>query len=497
MFSILRRLFATLSAAALLATPTMAQTSTNATPAPTPTVEQRLAGIEAYLQNTDPALALQAADGHIPAGLTMASLGVAGPGHNAWMMLSAALVLFMTLPGLAIFYGGLVRRKNVLSLLAQCLGVTALVTALWWAVGYSLAFSRGTAFLGGFDYLFFKGVDARPNADYSPWVSNNIFAMFQMMFAIITPALIIGAVAERIRFVAILSILGAWVFVVYFPIAHMAWGIDGLMNGVWNPKALVRAIDFAGGTVVEMASGWSALTLCLIVGRRHGFGREHFAPHSMVLCMVGTGILWVGWYGFNAGSALAADGIAANAFVTTTLAGAAAAGTWALMEYFAHGKASVLGFCSGAVAGLVAITPACGFVNPTGAMVVGLLGGIIPYFAVMKLKAWLGYDDALDVFGVHGVAGTLGLFLTGLLADPAVNPNLLGKAAQANGLAQLVGHGLWLEQLKAIGITFTLSVAGTALIAFVVKAVMAIRPSPEQEHAGLDLSEHGEEGYLF
>ena len=483
---------------ALLAGTTIAAPATPNQPAPVPTVEQRLAGIEAYLNNTDPALALQARDGKIPAGLTMPSVGVAGPGHNAWMMLSAALVLFMTLPGLAIFYGGLVRRKNVLSLLAQCFGVTTLVTVLWWAVGYSLAFSHGTPFLGGFDFAFLRGVDARPNPEYSPWVSHNVYAMFQMMFAIITPALIIGAVAERVRFAAILSFLGAWLFVVYIPIAHMAWGADGFMNGVWNEHAGIRAIDFAGGTVVEMASGWSALTLCLIVGRRNGFGKENFSPHSMVLCMVGAGMLWVGWYGFNAGSAIAADGVAANAFVTTTLAGAVASGTWALMEYFLRGKASVLGFCSGAVAGLVAITPACGFVNPSGAMVIGLLGGIIPFLAVVKLKAWLGFDDALDVFGVHGVAGTMGLFLTGILADPAVNQNLLGVAAQKNGLAKLVmSHGSWLEQVKAIGVTFFVAVVGSAIVGYAVKAVMTLRATPEEEYSGLDLAEHGEEGYIL
>jgi len=499
MTTVLSRL-ARASAFALLifaASPAGAQTQ-SPKPARVATVEQRLSGVEAYLTNTDPSAALQDKDGKVPAGLTTPSVGVPGPGHNAWMMISAALVLFMTLPGLAIFYGGLVRRKNVLSLLAQCFGVTTLVTVLWWAVGYSLAFSHGSVFLGGFDFAFLRGVDSRPNTDYSPWVSQNVFAMFQMMFAIITPALIVGAVAERMRYVAILSFLGAWLFVVYIPITHMAWGADGLMNGVWNEHASIRAIDFAGGTVVEMASGWSALTLCLIVGKRLGFGKENFSPHSMVLCMVGAGMLWVGWYGFNAGSALAADGVAANAFMTTTLAGAVASGTWALLEYFLRGKASVLGFCSGAVAGLVCITPACGFVNASGAIIVGLLGGIVPYLAVVKLKAWLGFDDALDVFGVHGVAGTLGLFLTGLLADPAVNPHLLESAAQKNGLAALVTHGgLWLEQLKAIGVTFVVAVVGTAVVAFAVKAVMAVRLSHEEEDAGLDLVEHGEEGYIL
>lgn len=462
-----------------------------------PTMEQRMASMEAYITNGDPAAALRRSDGTIPAGLTTPCVGVPGPGHNAWMMISAALVLFMTLPGLAIFYGGLVRRKNVLSIIAQCFGVTTLVTVLWWAIGYSLVFAPGNPFLGGLDFSFLHGVTSKPNPDYSPWVSQNVFAMFQMMFAIITPALIVGAVAERMRFLAIMTFVTVWMFVVYFPITHMAWGIGGLMNGVWNPHAAITAIDFAGGTVVEMASGWSALTLCLIVGRRLGYGRESFAPHSMVLCMVGAGLLWVGWYGFNAGSAVAADGIAANAFITTTLAGAVASGTWALSEFFTRGKASVLGFCSGAVAGLVAITPACGFVNPTGAVVIGVLGGIIPFLAVWKLKAWLRFDDALDVFGVHAVAGTMGMLLTGILADPAVNPNLLGTVAQANGLAKLVGHGLWIEQLKAMGVAFTVAVVGTAVVAYALKAVMPLRLSDESEDAGLDLSEHGEEGYIL
>ena len=472
-----------------------------AEPKPTPTVEQRLAAMEAYFQNTDPAAALADGNGKTVAGLTTPVVGVPGPGHNTWMMLSAAFVLFMTLPGLAIFYGGLVRRKNVLSILAQCLGVTTLVTIIWWAVGYSLAFAPGGQVLGrifgGLDYAFLRGVTSAPNTTYSPWVSQNVYAMFQMMFAIITPALIVGAVAERMRFQAILTFVGLWMFVVYLPITHMAWGADGLMNGVWNPHAAIRAIDFAGGTVVEMASGWSSLVLCLIVGKRMNYGKELFAPHSMVFCMVGAGMLWVGWYGFNAGSAVAADGIASNAFLTTTLAGAVASGTWALAEYVVRGKASVLGFCSGIVAGLVAITPACGFVNASGAMVIGILGGVIPFLAVYKLKVWFKYDDSLDVFGVHGVAGTLGMLLSGILADVAVNPNLAGVAAQANGLAKLVGNGLWLEQLKAMGLTFLVATVGTAVCAYAVKAMMPVRITPEEEHSGLDLSEHGEEGYIL
>jgi Amt family ammonium transporter len=313
--------------------------------------------------------------------------------------------------------------------------------------------------------------------------------MYQLMFAIITPALIIGAIAERMKYSAILLFMGLWMFAVYFPLAHMVWGIDGLMNGVWNAKAPIKAIDFAGGTVVHMSSGWSALILCLILGKRIGFGKEPMPPHSMVLCMIGTGMLWVGWYGFNAGSAVAADGIAANAFTTTTLATATASFVWAMAEYIMKGKPSVLGFCSGAVAGLVVVTPACGFINTTGAIIIGIAAGLVPYFAVYKLKNWLGYDDALDTFGVHAVGGTLGALLTGFLATSSVNPNL------DTNLKGIVGHTLWLNQLAAIGITLALAVIGTTVIAYAVKFVLGLRPSEETEVAGLDLVEHGEEGY--
>src|SRR5256714_2720258 len=277
-------------------------------------------------------------------------------------MTSTALVLFMTLPGLALFYGGLVRRQNVLSVLAQCLGITGLVTILWVICGYSLTFHSGNSFIGKLDWAFLKGVDSSPNADYGGWVSHNVFSMYQLMFAIITPALIVGAIAERMKFSAILVFVTLWMFVVYFPLAHMVWGVDGLMNGVWNAAAKIKAIDFAGGTVVHMSSGWSALILCLLVGKRLGFGKETMAPHNMVLCMVGTGMLWVGWYGFNAGSAVAADVVAANAFTTTNLATAVASFSWAMAEDLLKGKPSILGFCSGADAGLVVITPTCGFV---------------------------------------------------------------------------------------------------------------------------------------
>src|SRR5213075_371697 len=404
-----------------------------------PNVEQRIADLEAYVNNA--ARGADAADAKITS-----KISGAGPGHNAWMMTSAALVLFMTLPGLALFYGGLVRRKNVLSVMAQCLFIAGMVTIIWYVCGYSLVFHSGSKFLGNFGFAFLNGVDSSPNTDYSYWVSHNVFAMYQLMFAIITPALIIGSVAERMKFSAVMTIVGLWMFLVYFPLAHMVWGIDGLMNGVWNSNARIRAIDFAGGTVVHMSSGWSALLLCLFLGPRLGFRKEIMAPHSMVLCMVGTGMLWVGWYGFNAGSALGADGIAANAFSATTLATAVASFTWAALEWLLRGKPSVLGFCSGAVGGLVVITPACGFVDASGAVIIGVLAGAVPFFACTKLKSWFHYDDALDTFGVHAVGGTLGAFLTGLLATATVNSNLSLSAtaplnpATQNGLAKIIGH---------------------------------------------------------
>ena len=448
-----------------------------------PTLEQRVTDLEAYMNNG--ARISDAANSAVSS-----RVSGSGPGHNGWMMTSSLLVLLMTLPGLALFYGGLVRSKNVLSVLAQCFGIAGLVTILWWGVGYSLVFASGNPFLGGLNLALLRGVGANPNPHYSYWVSENVFAMFQMMFAIITPALIIGAIAERMKFAAVLAFVTLWMFLVYFPLAHMVWGADGLMNGLANSAAAIKSVDFAGGMVVHMSSGWSALILCLILGKRIGFGREPMPPHSMVLCMVGTGMLWVGWYGFNAGSALAADEIAANAFLATTLSAAVASFTWGMAEYLLRGKPSVLGFCSGAVAGLVVITPACGFVTPTAAVVIGLLAGLIPFFACFKLKGWFGYDDALDTFGVHAVGGTLGALVTGIFATPDVNPNLLIN------LRGIVGKTLWLEQLKGIGVTLLIAVVMTTLIAYLIKAVIGLRVAPDIEMQGLDLPEHGEQGYV-
>ena len=471
--------------------------------APEATTEQRLADLESYFGNVG-------VGGPATAPWTSKIKETAGPGHNGWMMTCAALVLFMTLPGLALFYGGLVRKKNVLSVLAQCLGCAGMVTVIWWAVGYSLIFGKsftGTAlepFLGGTEFFFLKGVTSAPNTDYCFWVSQNVFAMYQLMFAIITPALIIGAIAERMKFSAIMLFIAIWMFVIYMPMAHMIWGVTGLMNGVWNGGAKITAIDFAGGTVVHMTSGWSALVLCIILGKRIGFGKEKMSPHSMVLCMVGTGMLWVGWYGFNAGSALAADGISANAFMTTTLAAATAGFVWGIVEKILKGHASILGICSGIVAGLVVITPACGFVDATGAMIIGVLAAIIPYIFVMYVKGAIGYDDALDTFGVHAVGGTLGAILTGVLATSKVNGNLAvtdpANYATTNGLAKMLeggNGGLIVQQLMAVAVTLVISIVGTVIIAMVVKAIIGLRPSPEAETAGLDISDHGEEGYDF
>ena len=453
-----------------------AEAPTSALPAPTP--EQRLGDLEAYVNNAPRATDGQA-QSKIPNG---------GPGHSAWMMTSSALVLFMTLPGLALFYGGLVRRKNVLSVLAQCLGLAGIVTILWWACGYSLTFARGNGFLGSLNYSFLRNVGIEPNHDYAQWVPHNLFMVYQLMFAIITPALTIGAIAERMKFKAIMLFSVIWMFVVYFPVAHMVWGADGWMSGLLNPNAGIKAIDFAGGIVVHMTSGWSALALCLVLGKRMGHGREPMPPHSMVFCMTGTGMLWVGWYGFNAGSAVAADGIAVNAFVTTTLAAAAGCFMWPMLEYLRRGKPSVLGFCSGAVAGLATITPASGFVTAGNAVLIGLVAGAATYLACNYLKAKFNYDDSLDTFGVHAIGGTIGTLMAGVFATVSVNQNL----------AAIAHYKLWLEQLKAGGIVLVWSVTATIVIAKVVGfAFDGLRVSEEDESQGLDVAEHGEEGYII
>jgi Amt family ammonium transporter len=425
----------------------------------------------AVVAEVAPAPAAEAAAEEAPA---------ADSGDNAWMLTSSALVLFMSLPGLALFYGGIVRKKNVLSIFAQIFAIAGIASIIWWAIGFSLAFSEGNSFIGGTANAFFKGIDGNPST--LPTVSQNIFAIFQLTFAIITPALIIGAVAERIKFSAIILFVTFWLFLVYFPFAHMVWGGGFLAT-------TVKAIDFAGGTVVHMTSGFSALVLCIILGKRTGYGKEPMAPHSVVLTAVGAGILWVGWYGFNAGSAGAADGLAGNAFATTTFAAAIAGSVWGLAEWIFKGKPSVLGISSGVIGGLVAITPAAGFVSVGSSIIFGILGGLIPFFAVVYLKKMLGYDDALDTFGVHGVGGLLGAILTGVFADPEINGVV--KDLQAEGV------NLVAEQIKAVVFTAVWSVVATAIIAFVLKFTIGLRPSVEAETEGLDTTDHGEEGYLL
>jgi len=439
-----------------------------------PTTEQRIADLEAYVNNS------ARTEG------VASKVAGPGPGHNAWQMVSTALVLFMTLPGLALFYGGLVRSKNVLSILAMCLGIAGLVTIMWFLFGYSLTFSGGNAFIGDLAQACFNGMKpGNVGAGYY-WISDYIWAMFQLTFAIITPALIFGATAERMKFSAVLIFTAIWMVVVYFPLAHMVWAVNGFMCGPLNADAGIKAIDFAGGTVVHMSSGWSALILCIILGPRLGFGKEPMPPHSMVLCMIGTGMLFVGWFGFNAGSALGADAIASNAFTTTFLCAATAGFVWAVAEWLFKGKPSVLGFCSGIVAGLVVITPAAGFVTPASAMIMAVAAGIIPFFAVVYMKKMFGYDDALDTFGVHGVGGTLGAILTGVFASAEANPVIEG-----------LKDGLVMNQVKAALLTVALSVIATTVIALLIKFTIGLRPSPEAESQGLDTTDHGEEGYLL
>jgi Amt family ammonium transporter len=468
---------ATLSAqeTAPAATPPAAAAPAPAEPAG-PSLEQRIFDLEKYVTNGQ-----AGKDGDKE---WKSNIAGPGPGHNAWQMVSTALVMFMTLPGLFLFYGGLVRKKNVLSVIAQCMGIAGLVTILWWACGYSLSFGAGNAFIGDFSFKFLEGVSPYASGAGYWWISDAMWCMFQLTFAIITPALILGAIAERMKFISVMLFVLIWMFAVYFPFAHMVWSTTGFMCGPLNPNAAIKAIDFAGGTVVHMTSGWSALVLCILLGKRKGYGKEQMAPHSMVLCAIGTGMLWVGWYGFNAGSALGADGIAANAFMTTTLAAATAGFVWALLEYITRGKPSVLGFCSGIVAGLVVITPGAGFVTATSSVIMGVLAGVVPFIAVAYLKRILGYDDALDTFGVHGVGGTLGAILTGVFADE-----------KANSIIGGLKEGLLMEQFKAVGLTIVWSVVATVVITIIVKLVVGLRPSEEVESTGLDLAEHGESGY--
>jgi len=395
-------------------------------------------------------------------------------GNTAWMLTSTALVLMMTIPGLALFYGGMVRKKNVLATVMQSFAITCLVTVLWFVIGYSLAFSDGgamNAYVGGFSKLLHHGITTETL--WAPGVANIpefVFSMFQLTFAIITPALIAGAFAERMKFSALLWFMGLWLIIVYAPIAHWVWG-GGFLGGA-------GVLDFAGGTVVHINAGVAGLVCALVLGKREGYGTVNMAPHNLVYSVIGASLLWVGWFGFNAGSELAADGLAGAAMLNTQVATAAAGLAWMFTEWMVAKKPSVLGIISGAVAGLVAITPASGFVNPTGAFVIGIIAGILCYLSAVKLKHALGYDDSLDAFGVHGVGGFIGALLTGVLADPAINS--LGEGAS-------VGTQLY-------GIVFTILWTGiaTTVILYVLKATIGLRPTVQEEVEGLDISQHGE-----
>jgi Amt family ammonium transporter len=415
-------------------------------------------------------------------------------GDHAWMLVSTALVLMMTGPGLALFYGGLVRRKNVLATMMQSFILMAVVTIVWAVIGYSLAFDAGNAFIGGFRFMFLHGVGAEPS-EYATTIPHTTWMVYQLMFAIITPALISGAYAERIKFSSMLVFSILWLLFIYCPMAHMVWGKGGLLNA-WN-GGKINAIDFAGGTVVHISSGVSALVAALVLGKRKGFGKVAMPPHSVVISVIGAALLWVGWFGFNAGSALSAGALASSALVTTHFAAAAATLGWLFAEWLKSGKPTVLGAISGAVAGLVVITPAAGFVSPMSAIVMGLLGGIMCFFAATSLKHALGYDDSLDAFGVHGVGGTLGSILTGVFAAAAINmPPVFKVAGQPDKFGLIEGSTtLFTNQLLATGLTWVVALVGAFILLKLVDVVMGLRVTESDETDGLDLSQHGESGY--
>jgi ammonium transporter, Amt family len=428
------------------------------------------------------------------AALEAATKSAQSAGDTGWMLVCSALVLMMTGPGLALFYGGLVRKKNVLATMMQSFILMAVVTILWAVVGYSLAFAEGTAFVGDFRYLFLHGVGSAPNADYAGTIPQQTFMIYQLMFAIITPALISGAFAERMKFSAMLLFTILWVTVVYFPLAHMVWGSGGLLNAALGGR--FPALDFAGGTVVHIASGFSALVCALYLGKRIGFPRTMMAPHSLVLSFIGACMLWVGWFGFNAGSALAAGQLATSAFAATHFGAASATLGWLVIEWLRLGKPTVLGAISGAVCGLVAITPASGFVSPLASMVIGFAAGVCCFLMVTQVKKRFGYDDSLDAFGVHGAGGTLGAVLTGVFATRAINPIFKDASGNPLPVGLIDGHGAQiLNQLIGIGITIGLAVIGTLVLLKLVDWLIGMRVSEEDEIQGLDLSQHGEDAY--
>ncbi len=417
-------------------------------------------------------------------------------GDNAWMLVSSALVLMMTGPGLALFYGGLVRRKNVLSTMMHSFILMAVITVLWAVVGYSLAFGGDSAFMGDFRFALLNNVGSAPNTDYAPTIPQQTFMVYQLMFAIITPALISGAFAERMKFSAMLLFMILWALIVYFPMAHMVWGKGGLLSASLGGK--IPCFDFAGGTVVHITSGVSALVCALYLGKRVGFPSDAMKPHNLVISVIGACLLWVGWFGFNAGSALAANGLASSAFVATHFGAAAAALGWILAEWLHNGKPSMLGGISGCVAGLVAITPASGFVQPFPALLIGFAAGIVCFLMVTKVKQKFRYDDALDAFGVHGIGGTLGALLTGVFATNAVNDGFKDSAGHVLPLGLVDGHGSQiLNQAIGCAIAWGLAIAGTLIILKICDAVLGVRVRKEQEIEGLDISLHGEEGYIL
>jgi Amt family ammonium transporter len=433
------------------------------------TVEERLAKAEAALANAQTA------------------------GDNAWMLTSSALVLLMTGPGLALFYGGLVRKKNALATMMQSFIMMAVITVIWALFGYSLSFAKGSPFIGSFEYALLNGVGAAPSS-YAATIPHQTFMVFQLMFAIITPALITGAFAERMKFSAMLLFCTLWTVIVYFPLAHMVWGDGGFLNAFLGGK--VPALDFAGGTVVHISSGFSALACAIYLGKRMGYPKTPVAPHNLVISVIGACLLWVGWFGFNAGSAVAAGGLASSAFVATHFGAASAVAGWLVIEWIRNGKPTVLGGISGAVVGLVAITPASGFVTPMAALIIGFAAGIVCYFAVTSLKKALGYDDSLDAFGVHGVGGLTGAILTGVFANSAVNTVFKDASGGALPSGLIEGNPKQvLNQLIASSIAIGLTMVGSFVILKVVDLVVGVRVSGEDEVTGLDLTQHGEEGY--
>jgi Amt family ammonium transporter len=447
------------------------------------TLASLLYAIPAWAQTAAPAAdaAAPAAAAAAPAAAAAAPAAAAtaasaiNSGDTAWMLTSTALVLMMTIPGLGLFYAGMVRKKNVLATLMQAFAITCIVTVLWYVIGYSAAFTNDDPanpgkFIGSFAHAFLNGVNVNTTNSLAPTIPEYVFSMFQMTFAIITPALIAGAFAERMKFSALIIFMSLWLLFVYTPIAHWVWG-GGFLGGL-------GVLDFAGGTVVHINAGVAGLVCALVLGKRKGFGTVNMAPHNLVLSVIGASLLWVGWFGFNAGSAVASNALAGAAMMNTQVATAAAGLAWMFVEWFVVKKPSVLGIISGAVAGLVAVTPASGFVNPTGAFVIGIVAGAVCYYSAAHLKKMLGYDDSLDAFGVHGVGGIIGALLTGVFADASINS--LGAT-----------HSI-VTQAEGVIVTIVWTAVVTWVILMITKMLVGLRPSEQDEEEGLDISQHGE-----